>query len=84
MNCWEFKKCGRHEGGDKCLELGVCPATQIEGAGEACWLIAGTFCEGEIQGTYAHKQESCYACDFYQQYDFAHKFRMLNKFEDSI
>jgi len=26
QNCWEFKKCGREQGGIKSAEFGVCPA----------------------------------------------------------
>lgn len=26
QNCWEFKNCGRHPGGTKVTEFGVCPA----------------------------------------------------------
>ena len=71
MNCWEFKKCGREEGGSKAAELGVCPASteeRVDGAngGRACWPIVGTFCGGKIQGTFAQKVSSCMECDFYQ------------------
>lgn len=53
VNCWEWKKCGRQEGGAKVAELGVCPAAgadRIDGAncglngGRACWALAGTLC----------------------------------------
>lgn len=74
MNCWEFMKCGREENGDKSAELGVCPAhteprlNGIHGginAGRACWVVAGTFCGGQVQGTFAEKEHNCLACDFY-------------------
>ena len=74
-NCWQFKKCGREPGGARMKELGVCPAAtdkrldDIHGglnAGRTCWVIAGTFCEGLIQGTFAQKFSSCRECDFYQ------------------
>ncbi|MEJ2313620.1 MAG: hypothetical protein P8Y85_02330 [Nitrospirota bacterium] len=73
-NCWEFKRCGRQKGGDKCDLLGVCPATtddRLDGvhegvnAGRACWLVAGTMCGGEVQGTFAKKMKNCMKCDFY-------------------
>ena len=74
-NCWEFKNCGRHEGGEHVRDLGICPAT-IEGslngihegtnAGRACWVVAGTFCKGEVQGSFGKKYENCSICDFYQ------------------
>lgn len=74
-NCWEFKKCGREPGGSNVIDLGVCPATveeRLDGthggknAGRACWVVAGTFCKGEVQGTFALKYKDCERCDFYQ------------------
>ena len=76
MNCWEFKKCGREPGGEKEAELGVCLAVtdpRLNGlhggknAGRACWALAGTLCGGEVQGTYAAKEENCLKCDFYKE-----------------
>ncbi|MBI5525168.1 MAG: hypothetical protein HY897_02460 [Deltaproteobacteria bacterium] len=73
-NCWEFKKCGREPGGNKVSKLGVCPAAvdeRGEGAnggsesGRICWVTAGTFCGGKVQGSFAQKRESCEACDFF-------------------
>jgi hypothetical protein len=74
-NCWEFKGCGREPGGKYAKDLGVCPAAQekrLEGihggekAGRACWVVAGTFCGGEVQGTFAKKLQDCQKCDFYE------------------
>ena len=74
QNCWEFKKCGREPGGVKVLDLGVCPATTETSAdglnggekgGRICWAVTGTFCGGKVQGTFAQKQISCLACDFF-------------------
>lgn len=73
-NCWEFKNCGRHEGGEHVRDLGVCPTAlerRLDGvhngtnAGRACWIVSGTLCKGEVQGTFAQKFKSCLACDFY-------------------
>ena len=76
QNCWEFKNCGRQPGGSKVAELGVCPAavdkaysrfnSGING-GRACWVIAGTFCGGAVQGTYAQKLANCMSCEFYKK-----------------
>ena len=75
MNCWEFMKCGRELGGDKVNELGTCRATsdkRLNGinsginGGRICWAITGTFCGGEIQGTFAKKLKSCSKCDFFK------------------
>lgn len=74
-NCWDFKQCGRQPGGNKTSELGVCPACnekKLDGvhagrnAGRSCWVVAGTFCGGEKQGSFASKLSSCMACDFYR------------------
>lgn len=75
LNCWEFKKCGRQPGGPHVHDLGKCPATVEErlddvhggvNAGRACWVVAGTFCGGAVQGTFAQKFHSCQKCDFYE------------------
>ena len=73
-NCWEFMKCGREPGGIHSADKGVCPATVETGAdginggrngGRCCWVIAGTFCFGEVQGTTAKKSKNCMDCVFY-------------------
>ena len=71
-NCWEYMKCGREASGINTAQLGECPAFAME-AGDACWLVTGTFCEGEVQGTHAQKIRSCMSCGFYKQFDFAHR-----------
>lgn len=74
LNCWEFRKCGRQYGGSQVADLGVCPASvekELDGihggknGGRACWAIAGTLCEGMVQGTFAVKLRTCLVCDFY-------------------
>ncbi|MDP2183745.1 MAG: hypothetical protein Q8K99_14415 [Actinomycetota bacterium] len=74
-NCWEHKECGRQPGGLREKELGVCPAAVTEkrdgkngghAAGRFCWKIAGTFCDGEVQGTFSQKMMSCAGCDFFK------------------
>jgi hypothetical protein len=73
-NCWEVKSCGREPGGKNTDRLGICPAAvevHLDGvhggknAGRACWVVAGTLCAGEIQGTFTTKFGSCEKCDFY-------------------
>lgn len=70
-NCWDFKNCKRGPGsnGD------ACPAwkeTRLDGvhdgtnAGRACWVVAGTFCGGIVQGTFAKKFDTCEKCEFYR------------------
>ena len=76
LNCWEFKVCGREPGGARAKELGVCPAateTKLKGvhggknSGRACWVVAGTFCEGKVSGTFAVKYQTCKECEFYKR-----------------
>ncbi len=75
-NCWTFKDCRREPGGTKAAESGVCPAAAdsscngVNGgtnAGRICWAVAGTFCEGKVQGTSAEKDLSCMTCDFFRK-----------------
>jgi hypothetical protein len=74
LNCWEYMKCGREPGGDRIDELGACPVPSCDSchginrgvhAGRLCWAIAGTLCNGEIQGTFARKLMTCQKCPFY-------------------
>ena len=66
--------CGREPGGARVKELGVCVAASNGGAeglhggkqrGRVCWAIAGTLCEGKVQGVFALKYDSCLQCRFY-------------------
>ncbi len=75
-NCWEYKLCGREEGGINSEELGVCPASSSkdfegrnsgENGGRYCWRLAGTFCGGKIQGTMARKIMNCIECEVLQK-----------------
>lgn len=74
-NCWEVLNCGREIGGKNVRTLGICPAAideRLEGvhggknAGRACWVVAGTFCEGRVQGTFAQKYGDCTSCEFFR------------------
>jgi hypothetical protein len=71
-NCWEFKGCGRGPDSDG----DVCPAAtdkrldSVHGGkngGRVCWVLAGTYCNGEPQGTFVQKFTDCSICDFYNQ-----------------
>ena len=57
INCWEFMKCGKDNTDE-------CPA--YPKAGRICYLVAGTMCEGSVQGMYALKIHNCRECDFYK------------------
>jgi len=74
-NCWEVRECGREPGGRRAAQLGICPAALFGDAdgylggrngGRACAFVAGTFCEGDLQGTYRDKSKDCWDCAFYQ------------------
>jgi hypothetical protein len=69
-------KCGREPGGAKAAERGACPAASDDSydsincgknAGRFCWAVAGTFCGGKVQGTFADKRESCLSCGFFKK-----------------
>lgn len=75
MNCWEYKKCGREEGGANVESLGICPAATEsrthhlnsgKNGGRSCWAIVGTLCGGKVQGTAAQKISNCMSCDFFK------------------
>jgi hypothetical protein len=89
INCWEFNKCGRQPGGENIDEFGVCPTTTDtsengtnggKNGGRFCWKIAGTFCNGKIQGSSALKLMSCVECDFLKivKKEEENKFRFMN------
>lgn len=74
LNCWEFKRCGRQQEGSRTRGVPGCPVTterRLDGvhggmnAGRACWVVAGTLCRGETQGTFVEKYNDCRACNFY-------------------
>ncbi|MDH4164455.1 MAG: hypothetical protein OEW15_17465 [Nitrospirota bacterium] len=74
MNCWEFHKCGRELGGHNRAQ-GVCPTavqTALNGVhgglhgGRSCWIVSGTLCDGEQQGSFGDKFQRCGQCKFYR------------------
>lgn len=72
-NCWEVMDCGRGPAdgpGDMCPAADASPLHGVhEGmnAGRACWVVAGTLCNGEVSGTFAKKMDNCLICPFYRQ-----------------
>jgi len=75
IDCWEFHQCGRQPGGPHAEEMGVCPAAietektgpnNGKGYGRYCWRVAGTLCNGQVQGNYAAKMGNCEKCPFFQ------------------
>jgi GlcNAc-P-P-Und epimerase len=76
LNCWEVMQCGRGPAEGFTGGKDICPAARdprLDGvhgginSGRACWVVAGTMCAGEVQGTFARKFEACQACRFFQQ-----------------
>jgi hypothetical protein len=54
----------------------MCPAAKaslLDGihngmnGGRACWVVAGTLCDGSPSGTFSKKMENCFTCPFYRQ-----------------
>jgi hypothetical protein len=79
ISCWEYIKCGREIGGSNTDEFGICPASLSNEfndinngiyGGRFCWAIAGTFCQGTVQGTFAKKLMNCVKCDFLKEVNF--------------
>lgn len=75
-NCWDLKNCGRESDGVKVAQLGICPAATDESAnginsglnaGRLCWAVAGTLCEGKVQGSFTDKQMECSSCEVFVQ-----------------
>jgi hypothetical protein len=81
MNCWEFKKCGREDGGAKAKKLEVYPACPNHGQYYA--RIAGRPCGGRVQGTSANKVLNCVQCDFYRSPSYVREFESLESVSNS-
>ena len=75
LNCWEYKNCG-YGPDENNKKSKICPTVsedRLDGvhrgakAGRACWVVAGTYCNGAVQGKFAQKYNTCSNCDFYQK-----------------
>lgn len=53
IKCWERLDCSKTD----------CPSH----GGVRCWAVAGTFCHGEVQGSFAQKIGDCRKCIVYQE-----------------
>ena len=51
--CWEVKQCAKRE----------CPG--YENRDRRCWMLAGTHCRNEIQGSFFDKREACSKCELF-------------------
>ena len=54
--CWTMKKCPEDR-------KKACPA--YPGHGVSCWMVTGTKCGGQTQGSYHEKMENCRKCEVY-------------------
>lgn len=73
-NCWNATGCGMQPGGEGAKLHGTCPAVTaavLDGAnggkngGRACWVVDGTSCGGEAQGSFVEKLNTCRGCEFH-------------------
>ena len=96
VNCWEYKHCGYGPNSTR-DRTNRCPTVseeRLDGvhngekAGRACWVVAGTYCNGTVQGKFAQKYSTCMNCDFYQKVleEEGHKFeitlRLMKRLRD--
>ncbi len=56
--CWLTRRCPEEDRQN-------CPAWQFD-AGNFCWFINGTICEGTTQGSWEEKMKICRDCEVYQ------------------
>ena len=54
LKCWEYFDCNENE----------CPAYKSDD--QQCWLLSGTYCHEDIQGTWIEKMEACINCKVYE------------------
>jgi hypothetical protein len=55
--CWTIKKCSR-------AQRKQCPAWEFK-AGDLCWFINGTVCEGIVQKNWKDKMKICRSCEVF-------------------
>ena len=58
QSCWLKKDCSRENREN-------CPAWQFD-AGNLCWFINGTICEGSPQDSWQKKMKICRECEVYR------------------
>ncbi|MDX2499622.1 MAG: helix-turn-helix transcriptional regulator [Deltaproteobacteria bacterium] len=55
--CWVIKKCSPDQ-------KKQCPAWEFK-AGDLCWFINGTVCEGNVQSDWKEKMKICRSCEVF-------------------
>jgi hypothetical protein len=58
--CWAIKKCSPNQ-------KAHCPAWEFK-AGNLCWFINGTICEGSVQKNWKEKMKICRSCEVFPTY----------------
>lgn len=58
-SCWTLKKCPTER-------KKMCPAWEFQ-AGDLCWFINGTICEGTVQADWNKKMKMCRNCEVLEQ-----------------
>ena len=53
--CWERKECPTEK-------KEMCPAWEFR-AGDLCWFICGTICDGHVHKTWKEKMKFCRSCE---------------------
>ena len=53
--CWDRKACPTEK-------KEMCPAWEFQ-AGNLCWFISGTICDGHVHKTWKEKMKLCKACE---------------------
>ena len=53
--CWDIKACPTEK-------KEMCPAWEFQ-AGDLCWFISGTICEGSVHKTWKEKMKICRSCE---------------------
>jgi hypothetical protein len=63
------------QNGKKCWDINQCPANLLEKcpawefkAGDLCWFINGTNCNGQAHNSWADKMEECRTCPVFVQF----------------
>jgi hypothetical protein len=56
-SCWTIKKCSPDQ-------RKKCPAWEFR-AGDLCWFINGTVCEGKVQASWQKKMQICRNCEVF-------------------
>ena len=57
--CWVIKKCSPDQ-------KKQCPAWEFK-AGDLCWFINGTVCEGNVQSDWKEKMKICRSCEVFSR-----------------